>query len=144
MHGGGPDDEAGGRRRRGLIIAGVVLAVGVPITGWTWLSERNVDREATAVAQDLRTRSRFVDDVADLATEELASGRTDDGGGRSPLGSALGNEDRFAGALFADDAISAAYEVRRGFASRCVLLRLSDDDVRTEVRDSSRCEPLAP
>jgi hypothetical protein len=143
VHGGDSDDEAGGRRRRGLIIAGVVLAVGVPITGWTWLSERNVGREAAAVAQDLRTRSRFVDDVAGLAAEELTSARANDGE-RSPLGSALGNEDRFAGALFADDAISAAYEVRWGIASRCVLLLLSDDDVRTEVRDSSRCEPLAP
>jgi hypothetical protein len=143
VHGGAPDDDAPGRRRRGLIIAGVVLAVGVPITGWTWLSERNVDREAAAVAQDLRTRSRFVDDVAELAADELTSAWGDDGRERSPLAAALGNQDRFAGALFGGEAISAAYEVRWGFASRCVLLRLSDDDVRTEVRDSSRCEPLA-
>lgn len=126
-----------------MIIAGVVLAIGVPITGWTWLSERNVDREAAAVAQDLRTRSRFVDDVTDLAADELTSTWGDDGRDRSPLASTLGNEDRFVAALFGDDAISAAYEVRWGIASRCVLLLLRDDDVRTEVRDSSRCEPLA-
>jgi hypothetical protein len=135
------DDEADGRRRRGLILAGIVLVIGVPITLTTWLSERNVDREASALAEDLRRAGRQVDDVASLAGEEaldIADGNLD-----RPVAQALGHGDALAGvAAFGDD-ISAAYEVRWGLASRCVHLLLRDEaPVRTEITDSATCRPL--
>lgn len=134
-------DEAEGRRRRGLVLAGIVLVIGVPITLTTWLSERNVDREASALAEDLRRAGRQVDDVASLAGEEaldIADGKID-----RPVAQALGHGDALAGvAAFADD-ISAAYEVQWGLATRCVHLLLRDDaPVRTEITDSATCRPL--
>lgn len=125
------DDGAQGRRRRGLILAGIVLVVGVPLTVTTWLSERNVDRQASEMADDLRRAGRQVDDVSGLAAEE-------------PLVEAMGHGDSFTGAVFGGTGISAAYETSWGLARRCVHLLLRDDaPVRTEITDSARCEPLA-
>ena len=135
------DDEAEGRRRRGLILAGIVLVIGVPITVTTWLSERNVDRAASALAEDLRRAGRQVDDVAALAGDEALDGW--DGNLDRPVAQALGHGDALAGvAAFGDD-ISAVYEVRWGLATRCVHLLLRDDaPVRTEITDSATCRPL--
>lgn len=134
------DDDAEGRRRRGLILAGIVLVVGVPITVTMWLSERNVDRQAEALAEDLRRAGRQVDDVGALASDELAA--MWDGSGH-PLADALGHGDQFRGAAFGDTGISLAYESSWGFARRCVHLLLRDDaPVRTEITDSAACQPL--
>lgn len=124
-------DDAAGRRHRGLVLAGIVLVVGVPITGWTWLSERNVDRDAAALAEDVRISARLVDDVGALARD----------GAPHRLAEAVGHGDELAGAAFGADEISAAYEVRWGFATRCVHLLVRPDEVRTEVTDSTSCEP---
>lgn len=126
-----PHDDAAGRRHRGLVLATIVLLIGVPITGWTWLSERYVDRDAAALAEDVRIAARLVDDVGALARD----------GGPHPLADALGHGDELAGAAFGADEISAAYEVRWGFATRCVHLLLRPDEVRTDVIDSTSCEP---
>lgn len=128
-----PDDDAAGRRHRGLVLAGIVLVVGAPLTGWTWLSERNVDREAAALAEDVRIAARLVDDVGAF------------GAGDAPrrLAEAVGHGAELAGAAFGADEISAAYEVRWGFASRCVHLLVRPDEVRTDVTDSTRCQPRA-
>lgn len=126
-----PQDDAAGRRHRGLVLAAIVLVIGVPITGWTWLSERNVDREASALAEDVRIAARLVDDVGLLGGDD----------GTRQLAEALGHGDELAGAAFGTDEISAAYEVRWGFAARCVHLLLRPDEVRTDVTDSTSCEP---
>ncbi len=126
-----PDDEAAGRRHRGLVVAAIVLVIGTPITAWTWLSERNVDRDAAALAEDVRIAARLVEDVGALGRD----------GGRHRLAEAVGHGDDLAGAAFGIDEVSAAYEVRWGFASRCVHLLLRPDEVRTDVTDSTTCEP---
>lgn len=132
-------DEADGRRRRGLVLAAIVLVIGVPVTVGTWLSERNVDRQAAEIAEDLRISARLLDDVGDLASDEL---RAPHGRGEvSPLADALGHGDALAGAAVGDGEISAVYEVRWGVATRCVHLLVRDDDVRTDVTDSSSCQP---
>lgn len=114
--------------------------IGVPITLTTWLSERNVDREADALAEDLRRAGRQVDDVAALSSDELTS--MWDGSGH-PLEDALGHGDQFRGAAFGDTGISLAYESSWGFSRRCVHLLLRDDaPVRTEITDSATCQPL--
>lgn len=132
-------DEADGRRRRGLVLAAIVLVVGVPVTVGTWLSERNVDRRASEVAEDLRISARLVDDVGDLAAGELLA--ASEPGEVSALADALGHGDALAGAAFGDGEISAVYEVRWGLATRCVHLLVRDDDVRTDVTDSASCQP---
>lgn len=135
------EDEAAGRRRRGLILAGIVLVVGVPVTGFTWLSERNVDQEAEELADDLRRAGRQVDDVAALAGDEALDAW--DGTLDSPLVVALGHGDELTGAAAFGDQISAAYEVQWGLSRRCVHLLLRDDaPVRTEITDSATCQPL--
>ncbi|HEU5082312.1 MAG TPA: hypothetical protein VFU14_03155 [Acidimicrobiales bacterium] len=126
-----PPDDAPGRRHRGLVLAAIVLVVGVPITGWTWLSERNADREAKALAEDVRIAARLVDDIGALGPD----------GGPRRLAEAVGHGDELAGAAFGADEISAAYEVRWGFAARCVHLLLRADEVRTDVTDSTTCVP---
>jgi hypothetical protein len=136
------EGEAAGRRRRGLILAGIVLVLGVPLTVGTWLSERNVDRRADDMAEDLRIAGRLVGDVDALAVDERAFPWA--GEGPSPLAQALGHGDSFAGAAFGDDAISAVYSVRWGLAARCVHLLVRDDEVRTDVTDSTSCEPRSP
>lgn len=136
-----PRDDAGGRRHRGLVLAAVVLAVGVPVTGYTWLSERNVDERAAQVAEDLRIAARLVDDVGALRSDERGS--SSDADGASPLAAALGHGDELAGASFGAEEISAAYEVRWGLATRCVHLLVRPDEVRTDVTDSTRCAPRA-
>lgn len=135
------DAEADGRRRRGLILAGIVLVVGVPLTVTTWLSERNVDRQATQMAEELRRAGRQVDDVSELAADELRASA--DGSGE-PLTEALGHDDAFRGAAVGTTGISVAYETSWGLANRCVHLLLRDDaPVLTEITDSARCQPLA-
>jgi hypothetical protein len=135
------DEEAEGRRRRGLILAGIVLVVGVPLTVTTWLSERNVDQQATELADDLRRAGRQVDDVAALTGDETLDGW--DGNLDRPVAEALGHGDALAGVATFGDGISAAYEVRWGLATRCVHLLLRNDaPVRTEVTDSATCRPL--
>lgn len=134
------DDGAQGRRRRGLILAGIVLVVGVPLTVSTWLSERNVDRQASEMAEDLRRAGRQVDDVSTLAGRELTSSWNDSG---NPLADALGHGDAFRGAAFGTTGISLAYETSWGFGHRCVHLLLRDDaPVLTEITDSASCQPL--
>lgn len=125
------NDDAAGRRHRGLVLAAIVLVVGVPITGWTWLSERNVDRAAADLAEDVRIAARLVDDIGDLGPER----------GPQRLAQAVGHGDDLAGAAFGLDGISAAYEVRWGFAARCVHLLIRAGVVRTDVTDSTRCAP---
>lgn len=135
------EDEAQGRRRRGLILAGIVLVVGLPLTVTTWLSERNVDRQASEMAEDLRRAGRQVDDVSTLAGDELRSYA--DGSG-DPLTDVLGHGDAFRGAAFGTTGISLAYETSWGFGRRCVHLLLRDDaPVLTEITDSATCQPLA-
>ena len=134
------DDDAEGRRRRGLILAGIVLVIGVPITVTTWLSERNVEREAAELAEDLRRAGRQVDDVAALAADELRASST---GGAEPLAVALGHGDDFTGAAFGRTGISVSYETSWGLARRCVHLLLREDaPVRTEITDAATCRPL--
>lgn len=134
------DDDAQGRRRRGLILAGIVLAVGVPLTVTTWLSERNVDRQAGEMAEELRRAGRQVDDVSTLAGDELTSYWNDSD---DPLTDALGHGDAFRGAAFGTTGISLAYETSWGFGRRCVHLLLRDDaPVLTEITDSATCRPL--
>ena len=135
------DDEADGRRRRGLILAGIVLVLGVPLTVTTWLSERNVDRQASELAEDLRRAGRQVDDVSALAGDEL---RSSGGGSGAPLTDALGHGDALRGAAFGTTGISLAYETSWGFGRRCVPLLLRDDaPVLTEITDAASCQPLA-
>ena len=135
------DDEAQGRRRRGLILAGIVLVVGVPLTLTTWLSERNVDHQASEMAEDLRRAGRQVDDVSALSGDELRSYWNDSD---EPLTDALGHGDAFRGAAFGTTGVSLAYETSWGLARRCVHLLLRDDaPVLTEISDSASCQPLA-
>ena len=137
---GGVDAEADGRRRRGLLLAGIVLVIGLPLTITNWVSERNVDRQADALADDLRRAGRQIDDVAGLAAEELTS--TWDGSGE-PLLDALGHQEEFTGAAFGTTGISLSYETSWGFARRCIHLLLRDDaPVRTEITDTASCQPL--
>lgn len=134
------DQDADGRRRRGLILAGIVLVVGAPLMVTTWLSERNVDRQAVALADDLRRAGRQVEDVEALAADELAASW--DGSGE-PLVEALGHGEEFTGAAFGTTGISLSYETSWGLARRCVHLLLRDDaPVRTEITDSASCQPL--
>ncbi len=115
--------------------------MGVPLTVTTWLSERNVDRQASEMAEDLRRAGRQVDDVSALSGEELRSYWNDTG---EPLTDALGHEDAFRGAAFGATGISLAYETSWGFGRRCVHLLLREDaPVLTEITDSSSCQPLA-
>lgn len=135
------DEEAHGRRRRGLVLAGIVLLVGVPLTVTTWLSERNVDRQASEMAEDLRRAGRQVGDVSTLAGDELTSYWNDSG---NPLADALGHGDAFRGVAFGATGISLAYETSWGLGRRCVHLLLRDDaPVLTEITDSASCQPLA-
>ena len=135
------DDEAQGRRRRGLILAGIVLVVGVPLTVTTWLSERNVDRQASELAEDLRRAGRQVDDVSALAGDEL---RSFGAGSGDPLTDALGHGDAFRGAAFGTTGISLAYETSWGLGRRCVHLLLREDaPVLTEITDAASYQPLA-
>lgn len=135
------DEEAEGRRRRGLILAAIVLVVGVPLSIGFWLSERNVDREAAALADDLRRAGRQVDDVPALAGDEALDAW--DGSLDRPVAEALGHGDALVGVASVGDGISAAYEVRWGLASRCIYLLLREDvPVRTEITDSATCRPL--
>lgn len=123
------------------MIAGVVLAVGVPLTATTWWSERNVDRQASEMAEDLRRAGRQVADVSALAADELGSAW--DGSGE-PLDDALGHGEAFSGAIFGTTGISLAYETSWGLARRCVHVLLRDDaPVLTEITDSASCQPLA-
>lgn len=141
MHHFAGDADADGRRRRGLVLAGIVLVVGVPLTVTTWLSERNVDRQASELAEDLRRAGRQVDDVSGLAGAELTSYWDDEG---NPLAEALGHGEAFRGAAFGTTGISLAYETSWGLANRCVHLLLRDDaPVLTEITDSASCQPLA-
>lgn len=134
-----PDDDAAGRRHRGLVLAGIVLVIGVPLTLATWLSERNVDQAASEMAEDLRISARLLDDIGALVSDQVrASG---EGGDEDPLSEALGHGDALSGASFGAHQISAAYEVRWGLATRCVHLLVREDDVRTDITDSARCEP---
>lgn len=120
------DDEAQGRRRRGLILAGIVLVVGVPLTVTTWLSERNVDRQASDLADDLRRAGRQVEDASAVTPDDL------------------GHVDAFRGAIIGTAGTSLAYETSWGLGRRCVHLLLRDDaPVLTEISDSSSCQPLA-
>ncbi len=132
--------EADGRRRRGLILAGIVLVIGLPLTVTNWVSERNVDRQADALADDLRRAGRQVDDVAALAADESTSPRE---ASDEPLLDALGHRDEFTGAAFGTTGISVSYETSWGFARRCIHLLLRDEaPVRTEITDSASCQPL--
>jgi hypothetical protein len=134
------DEHAEGRRRRGLVLAAVVLAVGVPVTATTWLSERNVDQQAGEMAEDLRRAGRQVGDVSGLAADELGSSW--DGSGE-PLDDVLGHGEAFAGAIVGTTGISLAYETSWGLARRCVHLLLRDGaPVLTEITDSASCRPL--
>ena len=134
------DEEAEGRRRRGLILAGIVLVIGLPLTIELWLSERNVDQQAEEMADDLRRAGRQVDDVGALWAEEVQASSSGSG---EPLAEALGSGDAFRGATFADGSISLVYETSWGLARRCVHLLLRDDaPVLTEITDSATCEPL--
>lgn len=136
------DDEAEGRRRRGLILAGIVLVVGVPITLVNWVSERNVDREASALAEDLRRAGRQVDDIASLGG---APGATDlqRSVEEGPLVETLGHADALTGYALGDGGLTASYEVEWGWARRCVHLLVPDDaPVRTQISDSALCRPL--
>lgn len=135
------DEDAQGRRRRGLILAGIVLVIGVPMTMTIWLSERNVDRQASDMAEDLRRAGRQVDDVAALAREDMVD--TWDATAHSSIVDTLGHADAFRGSTSIGDDISAAYEVQWGLATRCVHLLLREDaPVRTEITDSATCRPL--
>lgn len=134
------DDGADGRRTRGLILAGIVLVVGVPMMVTTWLSERNVDRQAVELADDLRRAGRQVDDLAALAGDEVTSMWS---GSSEPVTEALGHPEEFTGAVFGETGISLSYETSWGLARRCVHLLLRDDaPVRTEITDSATCQPL--
>jgi hypothetical protein len=122
-------DEDAPRRRRGLVLAGIVLAVGLPLMVTTWLSEHNVDRRASEMADDLRRAGRQVDDVESLADDQLPD--------------VLGHGDALRGALFGTTGVSVAYETSWGLSRRCVHLLLRDDvPVRTEITDSASCRPL--
>jgi hypothetical protein len=135
------DDEADGRRRRGLILAGIVLAVGIPVTVTNWVSERNVDREASALAQDLRRAGRQVDDISGLAGDESLDGW--DGNLDRPLAQALGHGDALTGYALGNRGLSVSYEVEWGWARRCVHLLLREDaPVLTEISDAAICGPL--
>lgn len=135
------DEDADGRRRRGLILAGIVLVVGVPMTLATWVSERNVDQRAGELAEELRRAGRRVDDVAALAGDEALDSWDDTL--HSPIVDALGHGDELSGAAAFGDEVSAAYEVRWGLATRCVHLLLREGSpVRTEITDSATCRPL--
>ncbi len=134
------DEDAAGRRRRGLVLAAIVLVVGVPMMLAITLSERNVDRQADELADDLRRAGRQIDDVDDLAGDQLQANRD---GSDSPLLDALGHREELTGAAFGETGVSLSYETSWGLARRCVHLLLRDDaPVRTEVTDSARCEPL--
>ena len=134
------DEDAGGRRRRGLVLAGIVLVVGVPLLVALWLSDRNVDREADRLAEDLRRAGRQVDDVAGLSADETTSVWD---GSDEPLLDALGHRDELTGAAFGTTGISLSYETSWGLARRCVHLLLRDDaPVRTAITDSASCQPL--
>jgi hypothetical protein len=134
------DADADGRRRWGLILAGTVLVIGVPLMVTIWLSEHNVDRQAAGLADDLRRAGRQVDDIAGLAGDEALDGWD---GSAEPLVEALGHGDQFTGAAFGDTGISVSYETSWGFARRCVHLLLRDDaPIRTEITDSATCKPL--
>jgi hypothetical protein len=135
------DDEAEGRRRRGLILAGIVLAVGIPVTVTNWVSERNVDREASALAQDLRRAGRQVDDIPGLAGDESLDGW--DGNLDRPLVQTLGHGDALTGYALGNGGLSVSYEVEWGWARRCVHLLLREDaPVLTEISDAAVCGPL--
>ena len=134
------DEQADGRRRRGLVLAGIVLVLGVPLLVALWLSDRNVDQRAESLADDLRRAGRQVDDVGGLAADESAL-TTD--GSPSPLLDALGHRNDFTGAAFGTTGISLSYETSWGLARRCVHLLLRDDaPVRTAITDSASCQPL--
>lgn len=134
------DDDSDGRRRRGLVLAGIVLVVGVPMMVTVWVSERNVDRQATELADDLRRAGRQVDDVSSLAPDDLSSPRA---GAADPLVDALGHGDDLTGAIYGESGVSASYETSWGIARRCVHLLVPDDaPVRTEITDSATCRPL--
>lgn len=135
------EDDADGRRRRGLILAGIVLVVGIPVTVTNWVSERNVGREATSLAEDLRRAGRQIDDVAVLAGDESVDGW--DGNLDRPLVTALGHGDALTGYALGNGGLSVSYEVEWGWARRCVHLLLRDDaPVLTEISDAAICGPL--
>ena len=115
--------------------------VGVPLTLGNWVSERNVDREAKELAQDLRRAGRQVDDIGSLAPGEAA--QLDQWAEQGPLVEALGHGDALTGYALGNGGLSVSYEVEWGLARRCVHLLLRDDEpVRTEVIDSAVCRPL--
>ena len=123
------------------MLAGIVLVVGVPLTVGNWVSERNVDQQASELAEDLRRAGRRIDDVAALARAEELSRME---GPVDPVSDALGRPEGFRGVLVGETGISVAYETSWGLARRCVHLLLRDDaPVRTEVTDSAACRPLA-
>jgi hypothetical protein len=123
------DEDTPRRGRRGLVLAGIVVVIGLPLMATLWLSEHNVDRQASAMADDLRRAGRQVDDVRSLADDELPD--------------VLGHGDALRGAIFGTTGISVAYETSCGLSRRCVHLLLRDDTpVRTEITDSASCRPL--
>lgn len=123
------DEDTPRRGRRGLILAGIVVVIGLPLMLTIWVSEHNADRQASAMADDLRRAGRQVDDVRSLADDELPD--------------VLGHGDELRGAIFGTTGISVAYETSWGLSRRCVHLLLRDDTpVRTEITDSASCRPL--
>jgi len=133
-------EEAAGRRRRGLIIVGVIAAVGIPLTLVDWWSGREVQRRAEAVAVELRAAAAEVDDPAALADDELVAGWT---GEEGRLDAVLGHGERRRGLVATDGGLAAAYEVTYWLETRCVQLRLTRDEARVEVEDSTTCAPPA-
>ena len=134
------DEEAEGRRRRGLILAGIVLVIGIPVTVTNWVSERNVDREADALAEDLRRAGRQVElgSLASPATTDLERSIEE-----GPLVEALGHGDALTGYALGNGGLSVSYEVEWGWARRCVHLLVRDDaPVRTQISDAALCRPL--
>lgn len=133
-------EEAAGRRRRGLIIAGVIAAVGIPLALVDWWSGREVERRAEAVAVELRAAAAEVDDPVGLAGDELVAGWT---GEEGRLDAVLGHGEQRRGLVAFDGGLAAAYEVTYWLETRCVQLRLTRDEARVEVEDSTTCAPPA-
>lgn len=132
------DEDAEGRRRRGLIIAAVVFVVGAPLLTFDWISDRNVDRQARQLAEDLRAAAAEIGDVSALAADETVSLWS---GEPSAVGQALGHEDEFEGATYGGDTITAAFSTRWAMATRCVHLVIEDEEVIIDITDDRRCAP---
>lgn len=131
-------EEAAGRRRRGLIIVAVIAVIGIPLTLAGWWAEREVERAADELADELLVAAEQVGDPVALAGDEVLSWGA---GEPSPVIRVLGRAQGWRGVAPVDGGFVVAYEVTRWLESRCVKLLVTAAGALAQVDDGSRCGP---